>query len=249
MLQGLFCVLVLWAVVSPAQRVRLERWFARRLMAILRVRVDAVFEVPQAQYAEHGPVLLYSNHVSWIDIFAFNAVAPVTFIAKSEISQWPLAGTLAKRSGTLFIERGRRHAVREVIEAAAKVLGQGRTVAVFPEGTTGTGREPLPFHSNFVQPAIAAGVPLLPVTLQYVEPNGRFTEAPAFVGEQTLLDNIRVLVTAPQGFVCRLTFHAPIDVEGNTRHTLSAQARSVIEARMAEGAYGSMGTPGSCAGT
>ena len=109
-----------------------------------------VYETPESNYAIHKPCLLYSTHVSWLDIFAFNSVHPVTFIAKSEISKWPIGGLLAKRSGTLFIERGKRHAVRDVIHAAVGVLKTGRCVAVFPEGTTGEGRAPLHFHSNFV---------------------------------------------------------------------------------------------------
>ncbi|HEY1059413.1 MAG TPA: lysophospholipid acyltransferase family protein [Limnobacter sp.] len=256
MLLGFVLVMTVWPVLSEARKARVEHWFAARLMCILRVKVQPRFEQAESDYRHHGPMLIYSNHVSWIDIFAFNAVAPLTFIAKSEISDWPIAGTLAARSGTLFIERGKRHAVRDVIAAAVKVLQVGRTVAVFPEGTTGSGDEPLPFHSNFVQPAIQAGVPLLPVTLQYFTPDGRFTPEPAFIGEQTLVQNLWVLAKAPAGFVCSLTFHAPLATEGQTRHVLSDKAREVIAAACIQGqrqgqsqGQGMVGTGGSTAST
>ncbi|HEX4918883.1 MAG TPA: lysophospholipid acyltransferase family protein [Limnobacter sp.] len=233
LLYGLLVALLLWPLVSVGTRTRIEQRFASTLMHMLNVRVQAEYESPLADYALHGPCLLYSNHVSWLDIFAFNAVCPVTFIAKAEISKWPIGGTLAKRSGTLFIERGKRHAVRDVIHAAVGVLKTGRSVAVFPEGTTGPGNAPLHFHSNFVQPAIQAGVPLLPVSLQYCTPSGRYTPAPAFIGEQTLLQNIAVLLNNRKGFVVKLYFHNPMPTTGQTRHDLSDLAYAQISARLA----------------
>lgn len=228
-LVGVLLALLVWPLVSVQWRDRAEHWFARRILSILRVKVKARFEVPEADFSTHGPYLLYSNHVSWLDIFALNSVCPLTFIAKSEIASWPLAGVLAKRSGTLFIERGKRHAVRQVIHEAVDVLKAGRTVAVFPEGTTGAGDELLPFHSNFIQPALLAQVAVVPVSLQYQDESGHFSAKPAFVGEQTLLQNIQVLLNAPKGYTVSLVFHAPVQTEGSTRHALSDRARDVIQ--------------------
>lgn len=230
-LSGFFIVLLLWPLLGCLQKEGIERWWAKKLLRILNVQVRVVYETPQSNYSVHKPCLLYSTHVSWLDIFAFNSIHPVTFVAKSEISKWPLGGLMAKRSGTLFIERGKRHAVRDVIQGAVAVLKTGRCVAVFPEGTTGKGDVPLHFHSNFVQPAIQADVPLVPVSLQYFTPDGQFTAAPAFVGDQTLLENIQVLLSSKTGFVVQLYIHAPIRAEGRTRHELSAQAHEQICAR------------------
>jgi 1-acyl-sn-glycerol-3-phosphate acyltransferase len=228
LLYGFVVTLLFWPVLSKTFKQRIEKRWARQLLRILNVQVKVVYESPESNYAIHKPCLLYSTHVSWLDIFAFNSVHPVTFIAKSEISKWPIAGLLARRSGTLFIERGKRHAVRDVIQAAVKVLATGRCVAVFPEGTTGLGDTPLHFHSNFVQPAIQAKVPLLPVSLQYFTPDGKFSARPAFVGEQTLLENIKVLLHSKTGFVVQLYIHAPIHTEGRTRHELSDEAHARI---------------------
>lgn len=235
---GFVMIMVFWPLMGAQSRLRLEQRYAAGLLRILKVKVTARFESNESRYAENGPMLIYSNHVSWLDIFAFNAVHPVTFIAKSEISQWPIAGVLAKRSGTLFIERGKRHAVRDVIAAAVKRIHTGRTVAVFPEGTTGPGDSPLHFHSNFAQPAIQANVKLLPVSLQYFDAKGVFTAAPAFIGEQTLLQNIQVLVGTRDGFEVRLTFHAPLDAQGISRHELSDKAREQITRHCEQAASG-----------
>ena len=228
LLCGFVIALVFWPLLGRVQKEAIEKRFAGQLLAILNVQVRVLYESPESNYSIHNPCLLYSTHVSWLDIFAFNSVHPVTFIAKSEISKWPIGGLLAKRSGTLFIERGKRHAVRDVIHAAVQVLGTGRCVAVFPEGTTGAGNSPLHFHSNFVQPAIQADVPLLPVSLQYFTSDGKFTSEPAFIGEQTLMENISVLLNSKTGFIVQLYIHSPIQTEGRTRHELSEQAHLQI---------------------
>lgn len=232
LLYGFVIVVAVWPLLGNSMRLRIEKRWARTLLNILRVRLRIVHEEPESNYAINSPCLLYSTHVSWLDIFAFNSFHPVTFIAKSEISKWPIAGALAKRTGTLFIERGKRHAVRDVIHAALGVLKTGRCVAVFPEGTTGTGNTPLHFHSNFVQPAIQAGVPLLPVSLQYFTPDGAFSAEPAFVGEQTLLENIQVLLNSKTGYVVQLHIHAPIPSQGRTRHDLSDEAHEKMRVFM-----------------
>jgi 1-acyl-sn-glycerol-3-phosphate acyltransferase len=225
---GFLVVWIFWPFLNCVRKESVERRWAQQLLSILNVQIRVVYESPESNYSIHKPCLLYCTHVSWLDVFAFNSIHPVTFIAKSEISKWPIAGFLAKRSGTLFIERGRRHAVRDVIHAAVKVLGSGRCVAVFPEGTTGAGDVPLSFHSNFVQPAINAKVSLLPVGIRYFSSDGRFSTEPAFIGEQSLLENLQVLLNSSTGYVVQLYIHKPIQTESRTRHELSDEAYLAI---------------------
>jgi 1-acyl-sn-glycerol-3-phosphate acyltransferase len=71
---------------------------------------------------------------------------------------------------------------------------------------------------------------LLPVSLQYFTPDGKFSSQPAFVGEQTLLENIQVLLNSETGFVVQLYVHAPVNTEGRTRHELSDEAHTRIRA-------------------
>ena len=112
--------------------------------------------------------LVVANHLSWLDIFAIDALCPASFVAKSEIARWPLVGTLVARAGTLFIERGRRHAVHRLIEHIERSLQAGGRVAVFPEGTTGAGHALLPFHANLIQAAVDAQAPVVPVLVPAV---------------------------------------------------------------------------------
>lgn len=225
---GLLIASTVWPWASAQLKWRSEKWFATRLLKIVGVQLQVEYACETSRPVAGQGKLYLSNHVSWLDIFAFNSNSPITFIAKSEIASWPLAGALARKSGTLFIERGKRHAVRDVVHKAAECLKTGRDVAVFPEGTTGPGDSPLHFHSNFVQPAILAEVPVVPVSLQYLNSHGKWTPAPAYLGEQTLVENLQVLLSNLGEFKVKLLFHCPLTITGQTRHEISAQARELI---------------------
>jgi hypothetical protein len=53
-----------------------------------------------------GATLFVANHVSWIDIVALHSQRMMGFVAKREISRWPLVGWLATRGETIYHERG-----------------------------------------------------------------------------------------------------------------------------------------------
>jgi 1-acyl-sn-glycerol-3-phosphate acyltransferase len=98
--------------------------------------------------AKGGPLLLVSNHVSWLDILVINAVRPARFVSKADVRHWPLVGELITAAGTLYIEREKRRDAMRVVHRMADSLREGDVVAVFPEGTTGSGLDVLPFHAN-----------------------------------------------------------------------------------------------------
>ena len=94
------------------------------------------------------PTLLVSNHVSWLDIPVLSSVAPMSFVAKYEVSQWPLIGWLAKLQRTIFINREKRTAVRLTNHKIMKRLNNCEFVVLFAEGTSSDGNTVLPFKSS-----------------------------------------------------------------------------------------------------
>jgi len=72
-------------------------------------------------------------------------------------------------------------------------------LAVFPEGTTGDGREMLPFHANLLQAAVAAQAPVQPVGLRFADKvTGATSFAPSYIGDETLVGSIwRTLRASP----------------------------------------------------
>lgn len=144
-----------------------------------------------------GATLLIANHVSWLDIAALHAAVPqARFVSKADVRQWPLVGWLVAGAGTLFIARESKRDALRVVHAMAEALRAGQTVAVFPEGTTGAGPEPLPFHANLLQAAIATATPVQPAVLRFHAPGQRFARAVEFVGETTLLQSLWRVATA-----------------------------------------------------
>ncbi len=171
--------------------------------------------------------LALANHVSWMDIFAINAVLPSRFIAKAEIGKWPLLGVLVSGAGTLYIERGRRHAVAAMNRTVSQHLRHGETVVVFAEGTTTDGTQLLPFHSNLIAPAIDATAPVWPLAIRYTEAAQRSTAA-AFIGEMGLLTSlVRVLVA--RQLAVEVSVLAPIATgDSSNRHVIARAAREAI---------------------
>lgn len=150
-----FAFLVITLVLLPFQLIgiafdlRMQRslpqLFHRILCALIGVRIREIGRRSTAH-----PVLILSNHVSWLDISVIASLAPVVFIAKSEVARWPVFGWLAKLQRTIFIDRQARHqtgaATREI---AGRLLG-GDAVVLFAEGTSNDGIRVLPFRSSLV---------------------------------------------------------------------------------------------------
>ena len=170
--------------------------------------------------------LLLINHTSWLDVFSIAAVVPARFVAKAEIGRWPVFGWLAIVVGTLFVERGRRHAVMRTNQAVAERLRSGQLIGIFPEGTTTDGSRLLPFHANLVQPAIDLGVPLRPVGVRFTQ-RGEYSRVAMFVGEMNLMQSLWRIVTAPH-LAVELHWLPALEPPPANRHQAARAARAAI---------------------
>nr|WP_254869815.1 lysophospholipid acyltransferase family protein [Thalassospira sp. HF15] len=94
-----------------------------------------------------GPGVIVANHASYLDIPVLGALTRGSFIAKTEVANWPVVGLLAKLSRTTFIER-RAARSREQNDQLSARLGNGDKLILFPEGTSNDGNRVLPFKST-----------------------------------------------------------------------------------------------------
>ncbi len=140
--------LVLRAVSTPAARA-FPQWYHRQLCRLLGVRIHQ-----QGRIAKDRPVLLIANHISWLDIPVFSAIAPVCFVAKSEVGAWPFISWLAKLQNTIFIDRAQRSATQESANEIIARLREGANVVIFAEGTSSDGNQVLPFRTSLFAAAI-----------------------------------------------------------------------------------------------
>ncbi len=169
-----------WPRADAQRRHEIAVRWAQDLLRILAIRVRCEGRPPP-----HGRTgaMIASNHVSWADIFAIASVRHTRFIAKSEIRDWPLAGWLAERSGTIFIRRARRHDTARINALVHDALGEGDCVGLFPEGTTTEGDRLLKFHSSLFEAAVANRARVYPVAVRYENPDGTPLRAAAYVGD------------------------------------------------------------------
>ena len=179
---------------AQGRRNAVERW-SHALLRILVVHLH-VYGEPPIRPAQ--PVMLVANHVSWLDIFAINAVVPVRFVAKSEIRRWPVIGWLSARTGTLFIERAQRRDTTRINQLVAEAMLAGDVAAVFPEGTTTDGSRVLRFHSSLLQPASLAAAGVQPVALRFERGDGSLCVEAAYDGDKSLWDSFGAIVAQPE---------------------------------------------------
>jgi 1-acyl-sn-glycerol-3-phosphate acyltransferase len=175
--------------------------------------------------------MLVANHLSWLDIFAINALATSAFVAKAELRRWPVAGWLAAMAGTVFIERARRHAVHQVIERLRQRIRERFPVAVFPEATTSSGESLLPFYGNLFEAAIAEGAPIIPIALRYRDASGAPAPQAAYVGDTTFVESLWMVLGA-RGLVVEVHILPAVQTTGRNRHELARELRSRISARL-----------------
>jgi lyso-ornithine lipid O-acyltransferase len=166
-----------WVAVTlrlPARR-RIPVLYHRIVCALLDVRVTVV-----GARVEERPLLIVSNHVSWLDISVISSVTPVVFIAKQEVAGWPLFGLLAKLQRSVFVDRNQRHKTRDVNAEIGQRLAEGDPVLLFGEGTSSDGNRVLPFRTALIGAArdalAAAGqgrrVWLQPLSIAYTSLHG-----------------------------------------------------------------------------
>ena len=225
--RGLILVTFRFPGWSPAQRIRENRRWSRKLLRILAVR----FDVGNLPDSFPNPCLLVLNHVSWLDIVLVNAAHPAMFIAKSEIARWPLVGTLVTRAGTLYIERGSRGALRRTNQQVSATLLCGSLVACFPEGTTTIGEHVGRFHAGLFQPAIDARAIVVPAVLRYFDSEGRRCDAAAYVGDDSLAKSLWMLAST-SGLMAKLEYLAPLASTGRERRELSAEVQAAMSSHL-----------------
>ncbi len=182
---GLFIITIRFPRFSQEQRhLHVQAW-ASGMLGRLGVKLVVHGTPPRV-----GPVLLVSNHISWLDILVLHAAQHCRFVSKSDVRHWPLVGRLATGAGTLYVERRSRRDAMRVVHAMAQALRDGEILAIFPEGTTGDGADLLPFHANLLQAAISTNVPIQPVALRFVDLHGQITQAASYIGDESLLSSL-----------------------------------------------------------
>jgi 1-acyl-sn-glycerol-3-phosphate acyltransferase len=165
-------LLLLW--LAHPWRNRLPRYWHRFALRMIGVRVHVHGEAELRR-----PLMIAANHASWLDILVLASVVDATFVAKSEVREWPVFGQLARLQRSIFIKREERRQTREQADEMASRLNAGETVVLFPEGTTTSGNRLGDIKSSLFAAASSAAhfapdgvVHVQPVAIAYTRIHG-----------------------------------------------------------------------------
>lgn len=181
------CLLIF--ISTKNQQERIIRFWCKRLLSIFEIKVEVTgletYLVNQKKY------LMVANHISWMDIIVIQSIKPCIFVAKSDVASWPLFGWVAQMTGTIFIKRDKVSDIKKALKKMKRRLIK-RSVCIFPEGTSTSGRYLLPFKSNLFQSSIDTNKSILPLCLRY-EQNNSYSDKAAFVDDMSLVDSINII--------------------------------------------------------
>lgn len=164
--------------------------------------------------SDQAPLLVVSNHFTYLDVFVLGSALKLRFTPKIEIASWPLIGFFCKINGCIFIDR--RPSLtghnKGKLEAAMKMH---EIIGLFPEGTTNEGTAMLPFKSSFFSIAENRDLPVQPVSIIYTHLNG----APVTLQNRHIIGWYGDMEFIPHAIVllkqrsvhATLVFHSPVN--------------------------------------
>lgn len=214
-------------LLGPQGRGQTVRTWCRALLRALQVQLEVT---GGAEFAAPATgVLVVSNHMSWVDLIALCAVQPLRMVAKSEVAGWPVVNLLARRAGTIFVDRERLRTLPRTVEAASGALAHGEAIGAFPEGTTWCGLASGRFRPAIFQAAINTASDVRPVALRYRLAGAGATTVASFVGATTLWESIQ-RVAGIGGLVVEVHLLPPLPAADSDRRTLAIRAEAAVTA-------------------
>ena len=137
------------------------------LHLIGRPKVEGLEHVPSS-----GPVILASNHLAVMDSFFLPLVVRrrITFLAKSEyftgsgLKGWFIRWFFTA-AGQVPIDRSNADTAQAALDTAERVLGQGKLLGMYPEGTRSPDGRLYKGKTGLGRLALQTGVPVIPVAM------------------------------------------------------------------------------------
>ena len=159
-------ILTLFRVWRPPRLVRraLRLWSAGFIGAAwlimgVRYRIEGLENVPDR------PVIFVVNHQSYWESIALTALIPdLNIISKVEALEIPVFGWGLRHAPMTIVHRTRRgRNLRRMGREAAASLAEGRSIAIYPEGTRVAPGGRRRFHRGFVHLYQRCGAEIVPV--------------------------------------------------------------------------------------
>lgn len=146
---------------------RLCRAWVRLMVFFVRSVLGIRYELRGLENRPPGPAIYASKHQSAWDVLIFNLLVPdCAYVLKRELYRIPLWGWFVWRIGSVGIDRsGGARALKGMVAQAAALLGEGRSIIVFPQGTRTPVGESRPYLPGTAALYLGTDVPVVPVAL------------------------------------------------------------------------------------
>ncbi|MCB9235198.1 MAG: 1-acyl-sn-glycerol-3-phosphate acyltransferase [Bacteroidia bacterium] len=203
---------------SFERRSQAKKNWARIMARLLGIEVGMSGEVPPQG------VLLAPNHRSYIDIVPVNLYVPGVYLAKAEVSKWPLIGYAATYADTMWIWREERTSRQNMRSNVAAALKEGKNVVVHPEGTTVQAPKMNHFRPGIFYTLASEKLKVAPVAIE-------FKYAPdAWIGSDTFIPHF-FSCFGKKKTPCRIHF-GPV-MEGDDPEELRKQVQEWVRNELA----------------
>jgi 1-acyl-sn-glycerol-3-phosphate acyltransferase len=174
-------------------------------LKIFRVIIEQKDKINFSDIKSKGYILI-SNHVSFLDIFLLSALYRTVYLSKIEIAHYPIIGQVAWLIGIMFVNRSSSANRQKVLLKIANET-EGRILTVFPQGTTGSIKDSLPFRRGiFKTVQLNHKIILVPLTIHYKE------DKKIAWGKESLLDNVRTVCILKHIHV-KITAHSRVTIK------------------------------------
>jgi 1-acyl-sn-glycerol-3-phosphate acyltransferase len=149
---------------------RVVQLSSRLMAATLSVKINLV---GHTEYLKESGLFFVSNHLSYIDGVVISSIWPLVFIGRSDMKYWPLFGALTYLSDTIFVNRMNYSNIKVELARIVSILSAGANVILFPEGTSGDGKQLGVFKTSFFEAPLKAGCRIVPLAVRYCKVNGK----------------------------------------------------------------------------
>jgi len=141
-------------------------WYGRRVIELLGVQLHAT----GAERVPPGRAYIYmSNHQSHMDIPILYATLPsptIRMLGKKELFQIPIWGRGLRAAEFIEVDRGDHEKAMKSIEYAAKLVRDGVSIYLAPEGTRSRDGRIGKLKKGGFHLALGTGAPIVPVAVR-----------------------------------------------------------------------------------
>lgn len=225
---GLYILrLLIWLRIKPTTEHHSLKLKHRQLFCQFANRLFGIQINLEGHLPHHSNYLVISNHRTVYDPIALLSIVQANPVSKAEVGNYPLIGWGAKLTEIIFVERNNRRQRGLTQRKIYKELRDGKSILVFPEGTTGTQSLTQNFKKGSFEAAVEADKAVIPITIEY-------SSKDLYWGEQSTFDHFKNLLfeTPKENRKIWIKIHDPM--KGSTAIELLQLTQSRINQSIVE---------------